>query len=58
MQRWLSESILIGQELSENETPRCDLTAGEYKRTSVTCVIDNSRSLMSSKIGTAILAVI
>lgn len=53
----LSGSILVGQQLSENETPRCDLTAGEHKRTSATCVVDNSHSLMSSKIGLAILAV-
>lgn len=30
----LSESILIHQELSENETPRCDLTTGEHRQTS------------------------
>ena len=53
----LSESILIGQQLSENETPRCDLMIGEHKRTTAICVVDNSHSLMSSKIGLAILAV-
>ena len=53
----LSESILVGQQLSENETPRCDLMIGEHKRTTAICVVDNSHSLMSSKIGLAILAV-